>query len=53
MSSQQAQDEMNQRLSLIYEHILLLCQVAKIEDLEGLSEDDLSLVRWAFGISTH
>lgn len=50
---QQMQDEMNQRIDLLYRQIVLQNSAAIQYGLKGLDQDDLSLVRWLFGITTH
>ena len=47
----QAQDEITERLDILYRRIKLYGEVAADNGLDGFEEDDLSLIRWAFGIS--
>ena len=47
-----AHDEMTMRLAMIYELIILYGQFAKEQgNMRGFDEDELSLIRWAFGIT--
>jgi hypothetical protein len=45
-----AMDEMTLRIQLIYEQLVLYNECVKESGLDGFNEDDLSLIRWAFGI---
>ena len=47
----QAQDEITERLDILYRRIKLYGEVAADNGLDGFEEDDLSLIRWAFGIT--